>query len=233
MAYSIYTKNELGEIVAITPAIDERVSNLETKTIELDLNKLDIRQQTLTEEQKAQVVQNLEGTFIPIGSALENESKIIPYSNFLHVGFDYELLKGAILSLRRYDYSDNPGGFQLLARNSTNASELTGFANGLLLWNGRTVENVSAVQSNCIRYNSGLQICWGASQADRNITLSAPFRDIAYSVVCMPRVLKDWGSNGFAQGAVVSNTSFYIRTRDANGSTWQDVCHWIAVGFWK
>ena len=233
MPYQLYTKNQLGEIVAVTPGIDERVSNLETKAIELDLNKLDIRQQTLTEEQKAQVVQNLEGTFIPIGSAMENESKISPYSDFLNVGFDYDLLKGAVLTLRRYDYSSNPGGFQLLARNSTNTSELTGYANGVLTWNNFTVENVSTVQHNCIRYNSGLQICWGVGLSDRNITFSAPFRDTAYSVVCMVKAIQGSNTAGYTQGTVVSNTSFYVRTRTADDKIWSDNCYWIAVGFWK
>lgn len=52
MSYQLYTKNESGEIVAVAPGIDERVSTLET-------NKVDVREQTLTDEQKEQACNNL------------------------------------------------------------------------------------------------------------------------------------------------------------------------------
>ena len=72
MAYQLYTKNQLGEIVAVTPGIDERVSNLETKAIELDNYKVDVREQTLTDEQKKQLVKNLAGTFLPLTSKAQS-----------------------------------------------------------------------------------------------------------------------------------------------------------------
>lgn len=99
MAYQLYTKNQLGEIVAVTPGIDERVSNLETKAIELDNYKVDVREQTITDEQKKQAQINIGGPFLtkdlnslpeewldaifPAGQFLQMDTTTIPYRSLL------------------------------------------------------------------------------------------------------------------------------------------------------
>lgn len=61
------------------------------------------------------------------------------------VGFPYNNAKGALIALRNINYSSNPGGFEIVARNASATQVLAGFVNGALTWGGKNVALLDTV----------------------------------------------------------------------------------------
>lgn len=69
-----------------------------------------------------------------------NDPEASSYRTNLDIGWNWVNKDGAGLGLRSVDHnSDNPGGFSLYARNSTNDCYLEGFPSGVLKWGGYNV----------------------------------------------------------------------------------------------
>ena len=143
---------------------------------------------------------------------------------------------GAYIRLRGKDSSSSAGNFVIRAYDGTNSVFLVGTPAGSLQWKNKEVERVNASGTDYIRYESGLQICWG--------TVSA--RGSAYDGVVTYPV--PFISNPNFQGTLgnLSNnpTNYTIQTKSAtatgisvgvgNGSTWSSgLVRWLAIGLWK
>lgn len=145
--------------------------------------------------------------------------------------------KGSRLTLWGQD-NDGGGRFALFARNNDLYAELVGSPDGTLLWGGKNVERVNAIGSNYIRYESGLQICWGFNSMTHNseITFAAPF---STSPIVVQSSYSS-GSNVYVVVAGAESTKFKVTvTKIANGGSISFITgdapsiSWIAVGTWK
>lgn len=148
----------------------------------------------------------------------------------LAAGSDDFTSAGGTLTLYGQDASIGTlkGGFSINARLAGKASSLSGFPDGRLLWNGLLVEAVNSKGINYIRFESGLQICWGVNQfnsAGSQITFPVAFA----SGMCV--VATPIGSPGnWSLSICVEN----IRTTGFTGfhqAGWG--CQWLAIGKWK
>lgn len=60
-------------------------------------------------------------------------------SSHCDYGYNYADRTGALLAVRSSSYTNNPGGFELVARNETEHIALTGKTDGTLNWGGKSV----------------------------------------------------------------------------------------------
>lgn len=129
-----------------------------------------------------------------------------------------------------YGNPGTAGGVVLRPRNSNGYKELVVTPNGSFTWDGNAVE-IIALQAGttdnpgyCIRYNSGIQMCWGVSTSSNSgvqVTFLYPFK-------ATPRVI---GTN------VASATDAWAGQESATGfkaiSTGTPYLNWFAIGKWK
>lgn len=95
--------------------------------------------------------------------------------------------------------------------------------NGDLKLNNKQVELVDSIGNNYIRFNSGLQICWGQANGSTTVTLPQSFVSYDYQIS-----LTDVGQDRHSGGAGnKTTTTFYV----FGGSG--VYFHWIAIGKWK
>lgn len=202
--------------------------------------------QTPTPEQKQQVMANLADTWLPLSGGEMLGPILAVYQNILHSyaddkyvnidgGTSYE--NGASLTL--YGKTNaNKGMFVLRAADGPNASTLTGTADGNLAWNGKIVERVSAKGNGYIRYEYGLQICWGAAQTGNNggqyVGFQVPFSETPIVVGALSGDLsganKSYGSV-FVQG--IDGIGCNVWVRFDNKPYAGAYVFWIAIGMWK
>lgn len=96
------------------------------------------------------------------GAMTGNEIKRATKDDLLLVRGGNAYSTGASLVLYGKDEGgEYAGGFRLIAHNGTKAINLSGKTNGSLSWDSKNIECVNSVGSNYIRYESGVQICWG------------------------------------------------------------------------
>ena len=143
---------------------------------------------------------------------------------------------GAILRLYSNNDLNIPGTFSI---STGNDKRFEGFATGNLLWAGKEVERVNSIGENYIRYESGLQICWGlvyipANSKSIEVLLPLPCKDADH----LPIGIYIAVSNG--QGvSVCTNTmgaanKFTIMCASYdNIYDWDKGCYWLDVGRWK
>lgn len=134
----------------------------------------------------------------------------------------------------------SPGRINLQANNGTNNSYLTLDPNGALTWLGKNIERVNASGSNYIRYESGLQICWGTV----TVTPSSggnPFNHsgsatvtFPASFISTPMVFANINENAGYWNAVCQARSTTGATISVGGyNTNQHNAQYFAVGKWK
>lgn len=131
---------------------------------------------------------------------------------------------GANLSLYGTSHSSQAGRFVLSATDGANTKSLRGQADGTLTWNNKDVERVNASGSNYIRYESGLQLCWGIVGGGTSFTVTYP---VAFNAE--PSIATSSDSN-VTIGVNVSgrqNTGF-VATLSASS-----YMRYIAIGKWK
>lgn len=145
------------------------------------------------------------------------------------IGWDWQNADGAILGLRSADQAgSDSGAFYLYARNGNGSCGLTGRANGSLTWNSKEVEQVNSKDSSYIRYESGLQICWGTYIS----TLSSGWTTITFPVAFKSgttpaaNINSSSGNSNYYAVNSLNNTSF--KTGGASNPI-----HYVAVGYWK
>ena len=202
--------------------------------------------QTLTLEQKAQVVKNLEGTFLPLeGGILKGNLHFTPTEQtYADIGYSFEDAGGSLLALRSKDYSATPGAFELVARtDSVNSRVFMGKPTGELVWGNKPVEIVNDYRTevtmpnghnqNYIRFNSGLQIVWGSAQVNgiisssKTVTYTVPFSQQAVVVISNDANVNLANSVGVGWQ---SSTGFAVGSNSSNAN---GVAFWIAIGPWK
>ena len=120
--------------------------------------------QTLTDEQKEQVVENLAGTFLPLfGGTMTGGISFSPSTESIELGFPYASGKGALLTFRNENYTGAPGGFDVIARSNGTEKILSGRIDGSLNWGGNPVIQQVYNSGNCIRFSNGIQIVFGST----------------------------------------------------------------------
>lgn len=137
--------------------------------------------------------------------------------------------------------STNLGQFSIRAsQSSNNYKDLVGTVNGSLTWVGKEVERLNSKGSNYVRYENGLQLCWGIEHGNdtgsyKTITFPVPFNnDVSDIVITMSAgsVTSSASNHISFQITEIVNTSFAFLTSIA--SSWSNgVSRWIAIGFWK
>ena len=219
-------------------------------------SKLSLIAQTLTPEQKAQVVKNLDGTFLPLTGGdvsgriqFSQGSYISPNSSKwggLDIGANGDPSsgdKGASITLRNETAEGVEGFFQLFARNSSNTCAFEGTPSGTLTWNTHKVitdvfNNSANNNDNAVfRLSNGLQIILGAKEvsptSDRTaVTFPMPFKD---APVVIPTAMDttNRGINPVSRSA----TGFTFRTWWASSDKTTVVneytsLRYIAIGRW-
>lgn len=131
--------------------------------------------------------------------------------NFLTVGYPWADSSGALLVLRSVNYTDNPGGFQLVAHDAASDFSLTGKTNGNLTWGGkpiiRLVESWKSGNSWYRKYSDGwLEQGGGFSFSEQvgTITFHKAFSNTNYFAVASPST---GGSGANFNAALYSRTT--------------------------
>lgn len=142
---------------------------------------------------------------------------------------------GAYLNLYGKSHSSYAGHFSLTAKDGTNIKQLAGKPDGTLTWDGKNVERVNASGTNYIRYESGLQICWGNCATSTSGTSANTF-PVAFSAAPKVVAQEKPGTINHALYMVklsnVTTTGFQsVVTDGTNYQQW--VAEYIAVGRWK
>lgn len=126
----------------------------------------------------------------------------------------------------------------LTAENGGNSASLVLGADGSATWNGKEVERVTSssfsVNEGYIRFESGLQICYGYNTTESNrigtVNFPVPF-------VAVPRIVGSVvGDTGAALTFLVRSDGTTVFTFLVNYGTesMQSVsANWVAVGYWK
>ena len=185
--------------------------DLVTVIQEETVDKVSVNSQVLTSEQKTQAQTNVGGPFLPLagGSMLgginvkaKTESDASVYC--LTDGGEIQicagaktfetLTKGTALTLRTKatENIEDEGetSFSIDVKSASSRYTFIGTSQGNLQWDGKEVERVNAIGENYIRYESGLQICWGtviADSAGKDWAFPVPYKGTNYVAFITPR----------------------------------------------
>ena len=152
--------------------------------------------------------------------------------------------KGACFYAAGKDYEGTGAGghFIIEANNGTTQYQLKGDPNtGTLTWRGYNL-GVAAVASNYIRYDNGLQICWGHtanktvngnSNTSQMVTFPVAFKNSDYSVSVTSRYVSGSWTNNTTLINNNTTTSVELFIDNATSSAYTFYFVWIAVGSWK
>lgn len=148
-------------------------------------------------------------------------------------------LDGASLALFGKDKNDaRAGGFEIYNfKDESTLSVLQGFPNGSLLWGGKEVERVNTISHNYIRYESGLQFCWGGADIPPNhfntvANLPVPYANTGYIILAKYTDANAVPSVSVAVGNNKSPSAFGIAAANPQYS-WNHYCEWFTIGYWK
>lgn len=137
------------------------------------------------------------------------------------------------------------GSFVLQADDGTDAPFLEGKPDGSLKWATKEVERItskldSTSSTGYIRYENGLQICWGTCG---NVNTSGyvqtvypvPFKITPTAIPCSRPADKGAGSGRFVSycASDATPTSGYFSILYTNGGAATTAIYYIAIGFWK
>lgn len=140
---------------------------------------------------------------------------------------------GAHLSLYGKDHATKAGGFALEANDGVNSGRMEGTPNGGLTWDSKEVERVTASGSNYIRYENGLQICFGnisiSGNGDKTITYGASFA--TNNPPCILVSLRYAAQN--EQASIFDNNSTGFKATLTNAGTNNHTLYYCAIGKWK
>ena len=142
---------------------------------------------------------------------------------------------GASLYVYGKDNTSYGGIFRIFAHDGTNSKELKGTPAGSLTWLGKEVERVNSIGSNYIRFEGGLQICWGSTPTITTattvtLTLPAAFVDDGYSIAIGRWWVAAVGEEYYTYDATA--TSFKLTTIGSVGGGSHSYMY-IAIGKWK
>lgn len=152
---------------------------------------------------------------------------------FFDIGYPYADSSGGLLALRSVNYTDNPGGFELFAKDATKQMVLGGRTDGTLTWDGkpiiRLVESWRSGTSWYRKYSDGWIEQGGSfSFSDQvgTITLHKAFSNVNYFAVVSPAT---GGSSPNYNAALYSKTttSFVFNSMIAKACSG----FWYACGY--
>ena len=151
------------------------------------------------------------------------------------LGWNWENRDGAGLGLRSTDFS-NPGEFILFARDSTNSCSFIGKPDGSLTWDNKDVERVNAKGTNYIRYESGLQICWGnfsvnngEAHSSATYTFPVSFVNTSYTITVCGSWVTSTNEYFRVESKATTRFIYSIIAPSSNPHGWD----WLAIGWWK
>ena len=138
--------------------------------------------------------------------------------------------------------SSMTGSFTLKANDGTNSKTLVGSPDGTLTWGGKNVERVNASGTNYVRFDSGLQICWGTTASKTTnagtsttttITFPVAFKDTTYTVTFVDRFgANNWQNHTFSTSSyTTTGVGLYLQNNAAGAYTY--TLSWMAIGKWK
>lgn len=116
---------------------------------------------------------------------------------------------------------------------------MTAKTDGALLWCSKEVERVNAVGGNYIRYESGLQICWGSLVTESNggkyLMFPVPFSVQPFVVANVGAEYQEAAASYATvfPGMLGNGLACNIWTRYNNSLQANMLVLWIAVGVWK
>lgn len=123
--------------------------------------------------------------------------------------------------------SQDDGSFIVRAKNLSGNTDLWGKPGGGLTWGNKEVERVNSSGGDWIRYESGLQICWGGF-GDAT-TLSTVVFPVPFSVT--PNIqISVYGQAPNAQVNYSDLTTTGAKIYAQDTKTWGN---WLAIGKWK
>lgn len=212
--------------------------------------------QSLTTEQKAQVVKNLEGTFLPLtGGVLTGDiefpkGRIKSNSDssrdeIIFGGNTSSGVSGSFLSCRTTNSKTAGGSFVLVTKtaNGSDGPSLFGTNDGGLRWNNLPVEVLTQRLgylftnggADVFRYESGLQVVSGTVSIPPNstsrITLNLPYRTEGYSIATTPLTEL---ADVFISYFNITTTGFDLAFQSRAGlKNFTCICKFTCVGFWK
>lgn len=209
-------------------------------------DKVSVNAQSLTDEQKKTVVQNLAGTFLPLGGGTINgrirtsQPNIIgAISNDQYINIDGGTVydNGASLTLYGKDHVTMPGYVVVTAKDQNNGAALIAKPSGDLTWVGKGIECLNAIGENYIRYESGLQICWGKTFVpggliNTTVTLPVPYKDTSYTAHASYLDVRHTTVGATTENG--SGTDFRVAVTDLGGNYyWDRYFVWSTIGRWK
>lgn len=208
-----------------------------------------------TNTTKAVTPKTLKDTYLPLaGGELKQALLFDPFGTVSTVtdtryrGLDITALKRtdvgyestSVLSLRNLDATDEAGMFSLRTGNlGAGVKVLQGFPNGKLFWDGKEIERVNSMGDNWIRFESGLQICFGYSEIPAGwtnlmVNLPVPCKNGGHLPTCSYTDV--YRNNGLSISTNTENspTSFKIQGTNSQGvGNFQKSVYWLDIGFWK
>ena len=136
-------------------------------------------------------------------SATSNDGRIAFFGG---AGYSY----GSVLELSAGGREGASGQFMLSARDGQGATKsLIGKPDGTLTWGGKEVERVNSSGDGYIRYESGLQICWGSYQVSSGTQVS----EVVFPVPFLSKSSYVPNANSLTKGNIN-----LICVRDANSA---------------
>lgn len=159
------------------------------------------------------------------------------------IGGDTDNFSGATLQLFGQTNGSYAGRFCLRASTRSAVSDtshptidLTGNPNGSLTWNGKEVERVNAKGTKYIRYEDGLQICWGEisvtggnAHSSATCTLPVSFGNTSYIITVGGAWVASTSECFRIESKATTKFIYSIVTPSSNNHAW----FFIAVGWWK
>lgn len=246
--YELYT-NENGTPKAVegkAPAIIERVEALETsvETLEETLDKgvvTSVNGNTgdITPEQTG-CLPLRGGTmtgaigFNGIGYIQCKDST----SNGVQIYGANAFTDGAFLGIYGKDHASRAGWIYANANDGASSKTLIGKPDGTLTWVGKEVERVNSSGNKWIRYENGLQICWGfqSISSSTKITYAVPFTNNVIVQVGGTFVSPSYyytaipaSSNTTCSFTVVKISSGVVELPPNDAPSFS----WLAIGRWK
>lgn len=140
---------------------------------------------------------------------------------------------GAYLQLTGSANPDEQSTFALVSRYNGTHKEFKGTPDGALVWAGQAIERVNASGVGFIRYESGLQICYGDVSPTRNGSLvtypaafSTPWVRIVLTLSCGTGAESNFAAKHYSAGSL-QTTGFTAYASDSF------YANYIAIGPWK
>ena len=143
---------------------------------------------------------------------------------------------GACLRLYSNNDPSTSGYFYL---STGDGKHLIGSTLGNLMWNGKEVERVNTIGENYIRYENGLQICWGwvnipANSKSTEVLLPLPYKDAGHVPMGICADTTNGHNINVCTATLDQANKFTIMCASTdNGYNWDRGCYWLDIGRWK